>query len=67
MEETKRCPKCGAEMKRRHIVFQLGATQGSIALSEKAGERFVAKALPTIQAYHCQSCGYVECYAEIKE
>lgn len=67
MKETKVCPKCGAEMKRGRLVFQLGASQGNVAWSEKGGERFALKELPEIQAYLCQKCGYVESYVEIKK
>lgn len=67
MEETKRCPKCGGEMKRGYLIFQFGATQGNVSWSEKKGglsRRLTIKQPPAMCAYSCQKCGYVECYIE---
>jgi len=61
--ENKKCPKCGGGMvKGTKQVFG-----DHFACTRRDQKKLEEQGLDRIQAYYCESCGYIEFYKEIKK
>ena len=62
MNEVKKCPKCGGEMKKGSLFGSMGTF---VEFSDKESESFWSLGNTSkINAYACKTCGYVEIYTE---
>ncbi len=57
MNEVKKCPKCGSEMKPEDKIATYGYTAARIAKKwESTGDKIIP--------FTCSNCGYIELYNE---